>query len=71
MPVFRVTAPGQQPELLEADTARVEGGHTVLYGQAVVIGRIREVVVRRVPLGVEVERMPDDTAGAVRASWLV
>ncbi len=47
MPIFRLTTPNQPDELLEADSARVEGIHTVLRGTAYVIGRPREVVLRR------------------------
>lgn len=55
MPVYRLHSPGSPPELLEADSARVEGIHTVLRGTALVMGRPREVVLRRVPASVRVE----------------
>jgi hypothetical protein len=55
VPVYRLHSPGQPPELLEADSARVEGIHTVLRGTALVMGRPREVVLRRVPAVVRVE----------------
>ncbi len=38
MPTYRLTTPGQPDELLEADSARVEGIHTVLRGTAYVMG---------------------------------
>ena len=55
MPVYRLHSPGQLPELLHADSARVEGIHTVLRGTTLVMGRPREVVLRRVPASVRVE----------------
>ena len=55
MPVYRLHVPGQPPELLRADSARAEGIHTVLRGTAVVMGRPREVGLRRVPASVRVE----------------
>ena len=45
-------------ELLEADSAHVEGIHTVLRGTVLVMGRPREVVLRRAPLAVVVEELP-------------
>ena len=57
MPTYRLTTPGQPDELLEAHSARVEGIHTVLRGTAYVMGRPREVVVRRAPLSVRVEEV--------------
>ncbi len=57
MPVYRLTPPTGATELLEADSARVEGIHTVLRGTVLVMGRPREVVLRRVPGGVRVERV--------------
>ncbi len=62
MPTYRLTPPGQPYELLEADSARVEGIHTVLRGTAYVMGRPREVVVRRVPRNVRVELVDEDLA---------
>ena len=59
MPTYRLTPPDQPSELLEADSARREGIHTVLRGTAYVIGRPREVVLRRVPASVLVEVVDD------------
>ena len=64
MPVYRLHAPGQPPELLEADSARVEGIHTVLRGTALVMGRPREVVLRRVPASVAVELLASRSSAA-------
>ncbi len=52
MPLYRLTPPG---ELIRADSARQEGIHTVLRGITLVIGKPREVVLRRVPASVTVE----------------
>ncbi len=49
MPTYRSTRPDGSSELLEADSCRVEGIHTVLRGTAYVIGRPRDFVVRRMP----------------------
>lgn len=53
MPVFRVTyrpEADQHPELLEADRVDVEGGAWLVFRRTVfVIGRAREVVIRRLP----------------------
>ena len=57
MPVFRLSPPDAPAELLEADSARVEGNHTVLRGFVLVMNRPREVVLRRVPLAVVVEQV--------------
>ncbi len=60
--------PDGPAELLEADSARVEGIHTVLRGTAHVMGRPREVVLRRVPRRVLVALV--DHAGPVdNHSW--
>ncbi len=56
MPSYRLTTPGQPDEPLVADSARVEGVHTTLYGTAYVMGTPREVVVRRLPQRVLVEQ---------------
>ncbi len=56
MPTYRPTA-SDSIELLEADSCRVEGAHSVLRGTAYVMGRPREVVVRRVPRLVLVEQV--------------
>ena len=63
MPVFCIHHHREPPELLEADSARREGIHTTLRGTVLVMGRPREVVLRRVPATValeEVEQGPDD-----------
>ena len=52
MPIYRLTPPG---ELVRADSARQEGIHLVLRGMTLVIGKPREVVIRRVPSSVRVE----------------
>jgi hypothetical protein len=57
MPLYRLTPPG---ELVRADSARAEGIHTVLRGMTFVIGKPREVVLRRVPSSVTVELVDDD-----------
>ncbi len=57
LPTYRLTNPNGSAELLQADNDRVEGIFTVLRGTAYVIGRPREVVVRRVPSNVRVERV--------------
>lgn len=59
MPTYRLAPPGQQPELLDADSCRREGAHTVLRGTALVMNQPREVVVRRVPADVLVEEVSD------------
>ncbi len=56
MPLYRLTPPG---ELVEADSAGVEGIHTVLRGTKIVIGQPRQVVLRRVPATVQVELVDD------------
>ncbi len=55
MPTYRLTAADNSVELLHADSARREGINTVLRGTAYVMGRPREVVVRRAPQNVCVE----------------
>ncbi len=62
MPVYRLTPPAGPTELLEADSVRVEGIHVVLRGTAYVMGRPREVVLRRVPRTVLVELVDDYTS---------
>ena len=52
MPLYRITPPG---ETVEAEHVRREDAHTVLTATTLVIGKPREVVVRRVPAGVMVE----------------
>ena len=69
MPTYRLTHPDGSHELLEADSARVEGIHTVLRGTAFVIGRPREVVVRRAPHSVRVEVVDAVLDQAARPSW--
>ena len=55
MPMYLLTTTDGCTELLQADTARQEGIHTVLRGTAYVMGRPREVVLRRVPTNVVLE----------------
>lgn len=55
MTLYRLTPPG---DLVEADSARQEGVHTVLRGTVLVMGRPREIVLRRVPQTVTVEQVP-------------
>jgi hypothetical protein len=62
VPIYRLTAPG---ELVAADSARQEGIHLVLRGVTLVIGKPREVVIRRVPSSVTVEVV--DAADVVEA----
>lgn len=63
MPTYRLHWP-DRPEIIEADSARREGIHTTLRGYVLVMGRPREVVLRRVPASVRVEAVhqvaPDD-----------
>ena len=47
MPTYHLTAPDNTVELLQADSARREGIHTVLRGTAYVMGKPREVVLRK------------------------
>jgi hypothetical protein len=54
VPLYRLTPPG---ELIEADSARQEGIHTTLRGYVLVMGRPREIVLRRVPASVRVEEL--------------
>jgi hypothetical protein len=67
VPTYRLTSPDGSCELLEADYARDEGAFTTLYGTAIVIGRPREVVVRRAPRDVLVEEVLEEVAA--RPSW--
>jgi hypothetical protein len=68
MPTYRLTAPDGSSELLEAESCSVEGVMTVLRGTAYVMGRPREVVVRRVHRTVLVE-LVEGAAPAAAASW--
>ena len=68
MPTYRLTTP-DSVELLQADSCRVEGVHTVLRGTAYVMGRAREVVVRRVPRAVLVEEVLEEAG--LTSSWSV
>lgn len=63
MPVYRLHHPDQPAELLEADSARREGIHTTLRGTVLVMGRPREIVLRRVPAAVLVEEVASGHAG--------
>lgn len=69
MPTYRLTSPDGSSELIEADYARDEGAFTTFYGSAIVIGRPREVVVRRVPRGVLVDEVEVRLEEAARPSW--
>lgn len=60
MPVYRINS--NPPELVQADSARVGGIHTTLRGTVRVMGRPREVVLRRVPVSVRVEELPSFSA---------
>ena len=71
MPTYRLTSSDGSTELLQADSARREGIHTVLRGTALVIGIPREIVVRRVPWNVLVERVDEDPPARERPSWAV
>jgi hypothetical protein len=55
VPLYRLTHPDGTCELLQADTARHEGAHTTFRGMVLVMGRPREVVLRRVPRSVRVD----------------
>ncbi len=68
VPTYRLTAPDNSVELLQADSARSEGIHTVLRGTAHVMGRPREVVLRRVPLSVRVA-VVNELEGEDAHSW--
>lgn len=67
MPLFRLTPPDQPLELLDANTCRREGAYLVLRGTVLVMGRPREVVLRRVPAAVLVEEVDGGEPGAVLA----
>ena len=69
MPTYRLTEPDGSTELLEAHDARVEAGYTVLRGVALLIGLPREIVVRRVPRNVLVERVDQELPTEDRPSW--
>lgn len=57
MPTYRIHWP-DRPETLQADSLRLdEGIHQVLRSTALVMGRPREVVVRRVPRDVPVDEL--------------
>lgn len=60
MPTYRLSMPGQPDELITADGWCVEGAHTVLRGPAYVMGRPRDIVVRRVPMTVTVTLIDAD-----------
>ena len=68
MPLYRLTVPGLPAEVLAADRLAREGQHSTLYGTALVIGRPREVVVRRCPPGVLVEELYELEPETSRAS---
>ena len=60
---------GYQP--VAADRLAREGQHATLYGTALVIGRPREVVVRRCAPDVVVERLHEPVPETSRAAWLL
>lgn len=62
MPMYRLHHPDSPAELLEADSARREGIHTTLRGTVLVMGRPREIVLRRVPAAVRVEAVAGSVA---------
>lgn len=66
MPVYSITWPSAPAEELEADSARSEGIHTVLRGTVLIIGRPREIVLRRIPAHVAVEEVDLDPPPAVQ-----
>lgn len=71
MPTYRLTPSGQQSELLDADSCRREGAHTVLRGTALVMNQPREIVVRRVPADVLVEEVAEQRRPAAPAPGAV
>ena len=71
MPLYRLSAPGLPVEVLAADRLAHEGQHATLYGTALVIGRPREVVVRRCAPDVLVERLHAPVPETSRAAWLI
>ena len=71
MPLYRLTVPGLPAEVLAADRLAREGQHATLYGTALVIGRPREVVVRRCAPDVLVELLDEPVQETSRAAWLV
>ena len=71
MPLYRLTAPDLPVEVLAADRLAREGQHSTLYGTALVIGRPREVVVRRCAPDVLVELLDEPVPETSRAEWLV
>ena len=71
MPLFRLTAPGLPVEVLAAKRLARQGQHATLYGTALVIGRPREVVVRRCAPDVVVERLEEPVPETSRAAWLI
>ena len=63
MPTYRLTEPDGSTALLEADSARREGIHTVMRGIVYVMGRPREMVVRGASPSVRVEVVEDVRVG--------
>ena len=71
MTLCRLSAPGLPVEVLAADRVAHEGQHATLHGMALVIGRPREVVVRRCAPDVLVERLHEPVPVTSRAAWLI
>lgn len=57
MPIYRLHHFDRLVQLLEADSARQEGIHTMLRGTVLVMGRPREIALRCVPAAVLVEEV--------------
>lgn len=55
MPIYRIRCPGQPPELLSADSVRVQVFTPSCAAPPLVIGIPRKIVLRRVPRNVVVE----------------
>ena len=71
MTLCRLSAPGLPVEVLAADRVAHEGQHATLHGTALVIGRPREVVVRRCAPDVLVEQLHEPVPETSRAAWLI
>lgn len=66
MPTYRLTPLG---DLVDADSVRQEGIHTVLRGTVLVMGRPREIVLLRLPQSVLVEKLPKRAASPGLDAW--